>query len=387
MATDSARLQILIVGGGLAGLAAASYLREQHNVTASPQSRSILERSKLDFSRNDYAISVAPNTQRLLREQGMEESQLKSTVLTYIWRCDADGRVVRESLSESLARLFAYSDFCCAWETDRGTQWRNKHIYTSISTSDGIAPFGYWRSATRKTARIIKEVKITTVDAARGTIKTESGDTYSGDLIIIRAPSTSRLERRQYPAGLLHICAPFPSLPCAMIRCSLFRQIVAYVPEDGWVEQFTTSGSSTIKDVPVERALHDFSEFHPSIRQLFTTATTRDVVRIRDLDLLPEWHSGKAILIGDAAHAVTPHFGAGSNAAIEDAEALDTSCATSHPRSRYLLHSNPSSRQVGGRLSEEERNKAGPFDVEAFIAKTSGYTSAKDEWEALKAEH
>jgi salicylate hydroxylase len=167
-------------------------------------------------------------------------------------------------------------------------------------------------------------------------------------------------------------------------------QIVAYVPEDGWVEQFTTSGSSTIKDVPVERALHDFSEFHPSIRQLFTTATTRDVVRIRDLDLLPEWHSGKAILIGDAAHAVTPRahislsrvfmhifrsdFGAGSNAAIEDAEALgyflrDLASAEQisaalksfkvirMPRAHTIQFA---SRQVGGRLSEEERNKAGP---------------------------
>jgi hypothetical protein len=42
-----------------------------------------------------------------------------------------------------------------------------------------------------KPAHIIKEVKITTVDAARGTIKTESGDTYIGDLIIVGLRITS----------------------------------------------------------------------------------------------------------------------------------------------------------------------------------------------------
>jgi hypothetical protein len=42
-----------------------------------------------------------------------------------------------------------------------------------------------------KPARLIKEVKITTVDVARGTIGTESGDTYSGDLIIVGLRITS----------------------------------------------------------------------------------------------------------------------------------------------------------------------------------------------------
>lgn len=83
-------------------------------------------------------------------------------------------------------------------------------------------------------------------------------------------------------------------------------QIVAYHSEDRWVERFTQGGSSIIKDVPAERAVQDFLEFHPSIQKMLASATTPDVWRIRDLERLPAWHSGKAILIGDAAHAVTP---------------------------------------------------------------------------------
>ena len=71
-------------------------------------------------------LSTSLQTQRMLLEQGIEDSNLKATVLNYVrcyrsssthhqlsldypqvWRCDADGRLIAETLSESFARLFA----------------------------------------------------------------------------------------------------------------------------------------------------------------------------------------------------------------------------------------------------------------------------------------
>ena len=43
---------------------------------------------------------------------------------------------------------------------------------------------------------------------------------------------------------------------------------------------------------------------------------------MQDLDPIPFWNKGKTILIGDAAHAMTPMQGQGGNMAIEDAEAF-----------------------------------------------------------------
>ncbi|KAJ7366329.1 hypothetical protein DFH08DRAFT_165751 [Mycena albidolilacea] len=57
---------------------------------------------------------------------------------------------------------------------------------------------------------------------------------------------------------------------------------------------------------PSGAAAHDFRDFHHSLQKLLTSAATRDVWRIRDLAQLPKCNSGRAILIGDAAHAVTP---------------------------------------------------------------------------------
>ena len=38
--------------------------------------------------------------------------------------------------------------------------------------------------------------------------------------------------------------------------------------------------------------------------------------------LPPPWHRGRAILIGDAAHATTPHLASGAGLAVEDALVL-----------------------------------------------------------------
>ena len=46
------------------------------------------------------------------------------------------------------------------------------------------------------------------------------------------------------------------------------------------------------------------------------------VWELQDLEALPTWTPGRAMLIGDAAHAMTPMQGQGANMSIEDAESL-----------------------------------------------------------------
>ena len=64
-----------------------------------------------------------------------------------------------------------------------------------------------------------------------------------------------------------------------------------------------------------------------------TASTASARINYRPLEKLllpPPWHRGRAILIGDAAHATTPHLASGAGLAVEDALVLGECLASEH---------------------------------------------------------
>jgi 2-polyprenyl-6-methoxyphenol hydroxylase-like FAD-dependent oxidoreductase len=65
--------------------------------------------------------------------------------------------------------------------------------------------------------------------------------------------------------------------------------------------------------------------FGGRIAELRETLDENSQVNYRPLEMLllpPPWHNGRVILIGDAAHATTPHCAYGAGLAVEDAVVL-----------------------------------------------------------------
>ena len=51
---------------------------------------------------------------------------------------------------------------------------------------------------------------------------------------------------------------------------------------------------------------------------------------VYDIRSLPRWHTGRVVLVGDAAHAISPHAGQGASLALEDAVVL-AACLRAEP--------------------------------------------------------
>lgn len=410
-------LDITIVGSGLAGLAAAAFLRKQHNVT-------VVEKSKLDFGRNDYGISVIANAYKLLQRAGIDNSKLDMAVMTKLWQ--------RTSQNEEIVTV----------EFDTRKTFGAPSVLTGRSHLQGEL----YRLATSKDlegrpATIIEGVKVESIETDTGSVKAPDDRSFSGDLLVgadginsvVRAAvlSSDGRSKREAPAKTHDLLAYMAQIPISALDSSpsleYFAgpgtsaglvnlsspngpsdksrilayhtsprefQLVGYSSEDEFAEKFDQLGTSIIKGVPASRAKEAFPEFATALTDLYDHHSSGDgtveVWRIRDIDAIPNWSWGKTLLIGDSCHAVTPHAGQGCNIAFEDAEALGYVLAdvTEGGEIASALHRflkirkeraefvARSARHMGGMLGPE----AGPYNEairREFGMKTYGYTGAK----------
>lgn len=418
-------LDIIVVGSGLAGLAAAAFLRKQHKVA-------VLEKSKLDFGRNDYGISVIANAYNLLQRAGIDDTRLDMAVMTKLWQRTAQNEEI-VTVEFDTRKTFGVPSVLTRRSHLQGELYR-------LTTSDELEG---------QPATIMEGVKIESVDADTGTVKASDGRSFSGDLLIgadginsvVRAAVLSFDGRSEgeapakkhdllaYMAQIPVSALPsFPSLgffadpgtsaglvnfsspkgPGDKRRILAYHtsprelQLVGYASEDEFAAQFDRLGTSIIKSIPASRAKKAFPDFDSALTDLFDHHRSKDgtveVWRIRDIDAIPAWTRGKTLLIGDSCHAVTPHAGQGCNIAFEDAEALGyvladvTDCGgiagaldrfikIRKERAEFVARS---SRHMGGLLGPE----AGPYDEAMrrdFGMKTYGYRGAKQALEKIEA--
>jgi 2-polyprenyl-6-methoxyphenol hydroxylase-like FAD-dependent oxidoreductase len=106
-----------------------------------------------------------------------------------------------------------------------------------------------------------------------------------------------------------------------------------------WFAVLTAPASSTVPLPPIARLRNSgtgdllaeaFAGWHEPIAAVLagTPAAERSYLDLRDLPPLPRWHSDRAVLVGDAAHAMTPNMGQGAAQALLDVAALSRELAT-----------------------------------------------------------
>ena len=94
------------------------------------------------------------------------------------------------------------------------------------------------------------------------------------------------------------------------------------------------------RDGHVHRELMQrFGQWHDPVRRLIEATPADRILRtdICDRQPIERWHHERVVLLGDAAHAMTPNLGQGAGQAIEDAVVLDECLATESSLEGALL--------------------------------------------------
>ncbi|KAI0453706.1 FAD binding domain protein [Xylaria acuta] len=345
MATDNIRLRVAIVGSGIAGLAAARILREKHEVT-------VYERGDPSTTTVGQGIANFPNSTHILRDMGFDYKRVGSVELGGWRTVDKYGKYLHGTDFNMKERYG--SPLVSHMRVD---------VRTELLRLATASPGELGLDASATPAVMVWNNGAVDLDAETGRITFEDGSTVEADVVIVSDGIHSRLrnkvldEPRSAQKTGLTCCRVAVSAEAAEKALGKLpqwwedqrkagqghmhlvealdgtsRMMVAYPLRDctwinmSWVFQTQKERESTTQswnaDGDRDEILEIYDDFDHAFRTLLRVAAEVKLWELQDLEPLPTWTSGRAILIGDAAHAMTPLQGQGANMAIEDADGL-----------------------------------------------------------------
>ncbi|MCG2628248.1 MULTISPECIES: alpha/beta hydrolase fold domain-containing protein [Bradyrhizobium] len=310
-------MRALIVGAGVAGLATAVALRRNGiDVT-------VIERAA-ELSEVGAGVVLGPHAMRVLESLGIaaeiKRSDEPPETITFYDMVSGEVRN-RTQLGEAGAKLY-------------GAPLYKTHRRDLI---DALA-----RHLDGTEIRLNCSVVDVKQDDRSVTVILERGEAVLGDLLIgadgLRSKVRSAIfgESESISTGLLAWRTVLPTtllskaltldtnvwsgagrhVVCYPIRRGKQFYAAFYVPADEiHREDWATAGDVADLRASFKDACKDVREITEAVTEAFITA-------INYRYPLPEWHRGRIVLIGDAAHPVLPTSGSGAAMALEDSVAL-----------------------------------------------------------------
>ncbi|GAM44015.1 hypothetical protein TCE0_060r19297 [Talaromyces pinophilus] len=332
------QFNIIIVGGGIAGLATAIALR------APNRKITVLEQSSLNREIGAI-ISLQPNASKIVEQTWDLAKTLKEKGSM------ADEGFQVYNLDGELQMRIPLST------TEK--YGAERMLYHRIDLHDALKKRATSADWPGESAEIRVSSRVTRCDCEEGVVYTQTGEKFQADLIIgadgiksvirdsvldtkVRALRTGHSAYRMtLPVDkLLADCktfcdvvdprAPYTTMVMAHSRRMIMGparngsvySIVAMVPDEDMNEDSTNTSWTTHGDIP--KMKETFADFPEWARGPLSCVADGEVGlwQLRDIDPLPTWTRGRVVLVGDAAHAMLPTQGQGASQAIEDAEAV-----------------------------------------------------------------
>ncbi|MGW9207302.1 FAD-dependent monooxygenase [Embleya sp. NPDC055664] len=176
---------------------------------------------------------------------------------------------------------------------------------------------------------------VTPGDADRRATVTTADETLTADLVVAADGIRSPIRQAVFPehpgpryAGFTTWRAIVPAMDITPGETWGRGLVFGAMPlADGRVYWYATANrpaGTTHGDAAGERAelLRLYRDFHAPVGDLIAAAPAERILHLDVHEMatpLPAHHRGRVVLIGDAAHAMTPNLGQGGNQALEDA--------------------------------------------------------------------
>ncbi|TFK53608.1 FAD/NAD-P-binding domain-containing protein [Heliocybe sulcata] len=164
-------------------------------------------------------------------------------------------------------------------------------------------------------------------------VKAEDGDWRSLAECIEPVWSGTVTYRGLIPAGRLpagHRAWTAPMMYCGKSKFDILQHVVSYSISQGSIVNVVTFASKPeregtpyegpwVTECSQQELLDCYADWEPEVVELLQHIEKPTRWGIHHLRPLPFYVTGAVALLGDAAHAMTPHLGAGAGQAIEDA--------------------------------------------------------------------
>lgn len=311
-------MQIIIVGAGIGGLVAALTLRRAgHEVGMFEQASGLREIGA--------GIQISPNASRILERLGLASAMRQygvRPVAVQIRRWD-DGRILaRQLLGDECERMFGapYYHFHRAELLDLllahlpGGVVRLDHRCIGINQSSHRVEVKFHNGATAEADLVIGADGIHST--LRELILGAESPRFSGHVAYRGLVASHRLARLGLEINASSWWGPGHHFVHYFVGSGArYVNWVAVVPGEWRIESWTAPGEVT-------DALREFIGWHPQVSAIVSATETTNRWALYDRDPLPRWNVGRAVLLGDAAHAMLPYMAQGAAQAIEDAAVL-----------------------------------------------------------------
>jgi salicylate hydroxylase len=353
------RLRVIVIGGGIGGLTAALALQRAGMAVQ------VFEKAR-ELTEVGAGVTITPNGSRVL-----DHLLGADTMATVAWR-PRGGAIKHYRTGEVLVatntgqRIEAEygAAYAQAHRADlhgalaaavRATDPDAIHLGCSFSglTEDGdgiTARFADGRSATGDI--------LVGADGIRSTVRTTL---WGDDTVNFTGYIAWRglVPLADLPSGLVEpdsaaFAGPGRTFTRYRVRQGTLVNYVAFSRRDEWAEE----GWSVPADVAEVQA--EFADFCPEVQAVLAATPGATCFRwgLFDRDPLPRWTRGRATLLGDAAHPMTPFLAQGAVMAIEDGLVLARALAAARDWREGLERYESARRERGTMVMRESHVNA-----------------------------